>query len=330
MLMTLQEHVKNCNYADIIRRMISTESTETSLIREYIDTLFAISEVKSKPCIPGNEIIIVDMKFPKNKEKLPLFYVLHATVKKVLTLRFNELKLKEMARLYVSDYVIKTFGIEVVISEALYSYCKKKEKVILDKTNLMKEMEREDLKYRECVNDALHILHVYDSRNRADRRDMIEELRRNFGHTYTWAEIMEREEKLTERLCTSLLPYNPPSLAKLQAYSKREIKRRAPFGLSRKTNKNYSIIIEPYRISDQVPPFIYVHGKNGRKTLWDYNIVELLSMPIIVKEKKLYYRRDLICGYLLLYLAYPRRMQRESKRDAIALFANVIAQKADL
>lgn len=102
--------------------------------------------MKPKTCIPGNEHIIVDMKFSDHREKVPLFYVLHAANRNVYKIRFTDLKPKEIARLYVSEYILNTFGIEVVISETLHSICKKKEKLIIDKTKLMREMEGEDLK----------------------------------------------------------------------------------------------------------------------------------------------------------------------------------------
>ena len=330
MLMTLQEHVKNCNSSEIIRRMILQESIDMSLVREYIDTLFAISELHTSTCIPGNEVIIVDIRFPEKIEKASLFYVLNAADQKVRIIRLADLKLKEIAQLFISDYVLNTYGIEAIISEALYSFCKKKEKRIRDRTNLVNEMEREDKKNRAFENKVLRIRHVVESGRRMDRHNMIEELHMNFGHSYSWAEIMDRESMITDRICRSLMPYNPPSLSKLKDYSQKEIKSRTPFCISEKISKDSSIIIEPYRISDLVPPLIYVQSHDSKETLWDFSIVELLRMPIIVKEKKLQYRRDLIYGYLLLYLAYPQRMHRETRRDAIALFANVISRRANM
>ena len=310
--------------------MITQESIDMSLVKENIDTLLAISELQTNICIPGNEAIIVDIKFPENIEKASLFYVLHASDQKVRILRLADLKLKEMAQLFISDYVLNTYGIEAIISEALYSFCKKKEKQIKDRASLINEMKKEDKKSRASENKMLRIRRLLESGKRTNRHHMIEELHTNFGHSYSWAEILDRESMLTDRTCQSLMPYNPPSLSKLQEYSRKEIKSRASFGISEKISKDSSIIIEPYRISDLVPPLIYVQNQDSRKTLWDYSIAELLRMPVIVKEKKLLYRRDLICGYLLLYLAYPLRMRREAKRDAIALFANVISRRVNL
>ena len=170
---------------------------------------------------------------------------------------------------------------------------------------------------------------------------------------FYWDSLIE-EASFTEEFCRSLLPSNPPSLAglyKAKRIIEQELQEATGEPVGSLLDSSYKdeirvvcvqakikelafrkIIVGKNYIPGVNIPIIYMIDEEGiRKEIVPGVLSNPLSFKIIVQDKRLLKDRKLLAGYLLLYLAYPLRMQRVMKelllQELTHLFFNRMKQE---
>lgn len=121
-----------------------------------------------------------------------------------------------------------------------------------------------------------------------------------------------------------LFPVNPPDPARLMHLQN---DMEVAFFEQERGRKTAKIIIKDHGIANYNLPLVYVERRKKQYELSEFKTEELLNMPIYVETKERM-SHGAIVTLLYFYILYPLRTQRQKKRDSIAMFLNVLCQKA--
>ena len=322
---TVQGYVQGCDVSDMVQRILNTVKMSKHVVRECIDTYYHICQVKCEAAVPGNEQVIVGITFLDKDEPLSLL-VYYAAFGTVHERSFDEMKVKAVSRMYVAEEILTAYGVELFFAEIIYGLSKSKADYLLKREKLVADLGKKNMKGKTKGNKPLNMSYKPKSKEIIYEEITKQKMERQFGSVFYWSELLS-DFKVTNDLCRKLLPYNPPSLVKIQK-TYREICDNRDIWEESYTSKKHSIVVEPFRVKQEVPPFVFIQSKYKKTATWDYSLEDILEMPIVVKNNILCKDKTLLCGILILYMAYPIRMQRETKRDAAALFSNILAQRA--
>ena len=159
------------------------------------------------------------------------------------------------------------------------------------------------------------------------------------GEELPW-EAVTREENYDEAFCASLYPDNPPSVKRLletrriieirlqlsraEKQRRRRLSRyeRYPYDTDdhpeaedeRDEASKHRIVVEKNHLAGMKVPVIYTIGPEGRTGEINPGTLESVdAYVLIVRDAELLRDPKALRGYILLYLTYPLRMNREMK-----------------
>ena len=281
----------------------------------------------------------------------------------------NRINLEEILGLYIPSMLCRICH-STVINELFRCLIKEElEKPEYRYHRLKRDLkENLDLHYEElkekCEKNHRNVereLKLYQTKGLRDsiRKECREEIP-DMGVRIYWDTLIH-ETRITEQLCTSLLPSNPPTLSRLYEVTgiiKEEIKticdltsiedqvedlvrRIDGFEMGQHKNrdndynhnkvKRYAkstIIVAENNIPGVSIPVIYTVDQAGNKSEIDSrDLLDPLQYSIIVQNKQMKKNHTLLAGYILLYLAYPLRMHRVMKSYQIQEVASLLLQR---
>ena len=237
---------------------------------------------------------------------------------------------------------------ETAIQELFYSlmeeeFEKPKYQRMALRRNLTKDLENTAAWQRRC---SRNLTAFHEALTGFDVEGVLGEIRgecsRNFpemGEELPW-EAVTREENYDEAFCASLYPDNPPSVKRLletrriieirlqlSRAEKQRMRRlsryeRYPYDTDdhpetedgKEEASKHRIVVEKNHLAGMKVPVIYTIGPEGRTGEINPGTLESIdAYVLIVRDAELLSDPKALRGYILLYLTYPLRMNREMK-----------------
>lgn len=94
------------------------------------------------------------------------------------------------------------------------------------------------------------------------------------------------------------------------------------------TKKDSVILVQDHGLKKDALPLVTVLRADGSEgDYFELSYWEMLEMEIQLKLSREISKEELVC-LLFFYKTYPLRVKRQKKRDSIAMFANLMAQRA--
>ena len=323
---TVKELVEMISPSEIVSQAGLMEKSSKDLIRDWADLLFDLRQLKNNPPVPGHEKCIVGIHVGNNLYEPMKFDIFSLKTERVQTVSFVDHSLDEVAQIYVSDLFLHKYPASKLISGILYSLCYMK---FLRNQFYEEYISNRDKGLDDPDNHAGDSAIANDNRVLSDIILPLElinnEMLESFGQMLYWGDIILTSDP-TEAMCKKVLSFNTPYASKLVKVNKYILQKEYYWGDEYGCNDSAAIVVEPYTNTRIVPPLIFVQNEAGERTmLYDMTIDELLEMPLVIKNRYLLQDSDALRGTLLMYLAYPHRMQRELKESAVARLAKIIS-----
>ena len=142
--------------------------------------------------------------------------------------------------------------------------------------------------------------------------------------TVEWIELLFSFHNFEEE-CKKIFPANPPDPGCLLKYQ--HLLEEVFFQLN-KRSQTANIVVRDQGPEKESLPLVVVRMKNGKeRSMSEFSAHELLSMPIELMTEKGMTESELMT-LLCFYKVYPLRVERQKKRDSVALLLNVLCQQA--
>lgn len=327
MLQTVYELVNSINPIDVLKYLWNRREKSEYITRLYTDALYELKSRKPVLVCPGHEQILGGLI---EAQDLPCsFLLLFFHSREFHSTNLTESSINEISSLYISNLLLKSCTFEMLIGEIVFSLCYKEIQRFLFHEYIMAELcpETDNTFLRERIKEPKRIF-TSGSFQTPSNELLLAEMDQSFGHQVYWGHLLP-EFKPTENLCKNLIPNNPPTLFNFVKYMEIIHEKYLIWGCFSTISEEASIVVEKQAPPTNIPSLVYVHKKSNEKNLPSKDSLdELLRMPIIVKDDNLYNNSDLLCGTLLLYLAFPRRIKRELRESSIKKLLSILQTRA--
>ena len=281
----------------------------------------------------------------------------------------NRINLEEILGLYIPSMLCEICQ-STVINELLRCLIREELQKPEYRYHRLKRELKEDLnlhyeKLKEKCELNLRItekeMKLYQTKGFIDsiRKECREEIP-DMGKRIYWDTLI-REVKITEQLCSALLPSNPPTFSRLSeviSIIEAELKKiceltsiedqmedlarridgtekewqrtrdKANYHNKIKRYAKRTIVVGENYIPGMSIPIIYTIDEGGNRAEIDsQDLLDPLQYSIVVQNGQMKKNHTILAGYILLYLAYPIRMHRVMKSFQLQEIVYLLSQR---